>query len=90
MFVNDILGYSDFFVAIQDVLGLNHPATVLRDEYQFCTSGPTPYPNIDLGCRSHVYDLYAFNGQHIGLIFYNRNLWPKFSGSGFMSMRCMW
>ncbi len=75
MFVNDIMDYSDFFVAIQDGVGLNHLATVLRDGYQPCIPGAAPAPATDLGWRTATYDLSAYKGQHIRLAFSNRNLW---------------
>jgi hypothetical protein len=75
LFVNDIMDYSDFFVAIQDGVGLNHLATVLRDGYQPCIPGMAPPAGTDLGWRIAHYDLSAYKGQHIRLVFSNRNLW---------------
>jgi hypothetical protein len=77
MFVNDILDYSDFFVAVQDGVGLNHLANILRDGYRPCTPGVAPAPGTDLGWRRASYDLSAFKGQHIRIVFSNRNLWPQ-------------
>lgn len=77
MYVNDIVDYSDFFVSVQDGLGLNHLATILRDGYQPCASGVAPYAGTSLGWRTASYDLSAFKGQHIRLVFSNRNLWPN-------------
>lgn len=76
MFVNDIMDYSDFFVAIQDGVGLNHLTTVLRDGFQPCGANVAPPPGTDLGWRSASYDLSQFKGQYIRLVFSNRNLWP--------------
>jgi len=76
MFVNDIMDYSDFFVAIQDGVGQNHLATVLRDGYKPCTPGIPPATGTDLGWRSVTFDLSAYKGQHVRLVFSNRNLWP--------------
>ena len=76
MYVNDIMDYSDFFVAIQDGVGLNHLATVVRDGYQPCIPGTAPSAGTNLGWRSVNYDLSAYKGQHIRLVFSNRNLWP--------------
>jgi len=76
MYVNDIMDYSDFFVAIQDGVGLNHLATVVRDGYQPCIPGTAPAAGTNLGWRSVTYDLSAYKGQHIRLVFSNRNLWP--------------
>ncbi|MBW6474534.1 MAG: hypothetical protein K0B14_15515, partial [Anaerolineaceae bacterium] len=76
MFVNDIMDYSDFFVAIQDGVGLNHLQTVLRDGYQPCTPGVAPAAGTNLGWRTARFDLSAYKGQHIRLVFSNRNLWP--------------
>jgi len=77
MFVNDIMDYSDFFVAIQDGVGLNHLQTVLRDGYQPCIPGTAPKAGTDLGWRSASFDLSAYKGEHIRLVFSNRNLWPN-------------
>jgi len=73
MFVNDIRDYSDFFVAIQDGVGLNHLQTVLRVGYSGNTAPPAGY---DMGWRSVTHDLSAYKGQHIRVVFFNRNLWP--------------
>jgi tripartite motif-containing protein 71 len=75
MQVNDIMDYSDFFVAIQDGVGLNHLQTVLRDGFQPCVPAQPPAPGQDLGWRSATIDLSAYKGQHIRLVFSNRNLW---------------
>lgn len=77
MFVNDIMDYSDFFVAIQDGAGLNHLETVLRDGFQPCVPGQPPSAGQDLGWRSGQNDLSAYKGQHIRIAFSNRNLWPQ-------------
>jgi len=76
MFVNDIMDYSDFLVAIQDGVGLNHLATVIRDGFQPCIPRVAPAPGRDLGWRSVTYNLSAFKGQTIRVVFANRNLWP--------------
>ena len=76
MFVNDTIDYSDFFVEIQDGVGLNHLATALRDGYQPCIPGTAPTRGTNLGWRKKSYDLSAYKGQYIRLIFSNRNLWP--------------
>ena len=73
MFVNDIMDYSDFFVAIQDGVGLNHLETVLRAGYP---GSVAPAAGYDMGWRSARFDLSAYKGQHIRLVFSNRNLWP--------------
>ena len=77
MFVNDIMDYSDFFVAIQDGVGLNHFATVVRDGFQPCIPGIPPSSGRNLGWRSIAYDLSAYKGKPIRLVFSNRNLWPN-------------
>ena len=76
MVVNDIRDYSDFFVDIQDGVGLNHLATVVRDGYQTCANTAPP-AGTDLGWRTLRYDLSAYKGQSIRLVFANRNLWPN-------------
>jgi hypothetical protein len=77
MHVNDIRDYSDFFVSIQDGVGANHLATVLRDGYQPCGSNTAPTAGTDVGWRSGGYDLSAHRGQHVRLVFANRNLWSN-------------
>jgi len=77
MNVNDIMDYSDFFVEIQDGVGRNHLATVLRDGYQPCVPNVAPPAGTDLGWRSVSYDLSTYKGQSIRLVFINRNLWPN-------------
>jgi hypothetical protein len=76
MWVNDIRDYSDFFVEIQDGVGLNHLATIVRDGYQSCNNAPPPAA-LDMGWRQAIYDLSAYKGQSIRLVFWNRNLWPN-------------
>jgi DNA-binding beta-propeller fold protein YncE len=76
MITNDIIHYSDFFVAVQDGAGLNHLKTVIRDGYQPCIPNLAPPAATNLGWRSVRVDLSEFKGQNIRLVFYNRNLWP--------------
>ena len=80
VFTNDFVEYSDFFVEIQDGVGLNHLATVVRDGYESETKKTLPYPGTDLGWKSVTYDLSAFRGQTIRLTFSNRNLLPESKG----------
>jgi len=80
MSVNDILDYSDFFVAVQDGVGLNHLETVLRDGYNPCNPGEPPSAAQDLGWRSVSFELSKYKGQHIRINFSNRNLWPDSLG----------
>ena len=61
-------------MAIQDRVGLNHLATVVRDGY-LCGNF-APAPATDLGWRTRRYDLSAYKGQSIRLVFANRNLHP--------------
>ncbi len=77
LIVNDIRDYSDFFVEIQDGVGLNHLSTVLHDGYQPCIPGVAPAAGTDLGWRTKTYDLSAYKGQYIRIVFSNRNLWPE-------------
>jgi hypothetical protein len=76
MNVNDIIHYSDFFVEIQDGIGLNHLQTVIRSGYQPCTPGIAPPENTNLDWRKVNVDLSAYKGQYIRIVFHNRNLWP--------------
>jgi len=80
MSVNDILAYSDFFVAVQDGAGLSHLETVLRDGYNPCNPGEAPSAGQDLGWRTASFDLSKYKGQHIRINFSNRNLWPDSLG----------
>jgi len=77
MYVNDIIDYSDFLVSIEDGVGLNHLATVIRDGFQPCIPRVAPAPGRNLGWRSVTYDLSAYKGQYIRVVFANRNLWPN-------------
>ncbi|MBI4673838.1 MAG: SMP-30/gluconolactonase/LRE family protein [Chloroflexi bacterium] len=79
MHVNDTVDYSDFFIEIEDAVGLNHLATVLRDGYLSCKGRRyPPPPGKQLGWfRNNTYDLTLFKGQTIRLKFSNRNLWPN-------------
>jgi hypothetical protein len=79
IFTNDILDYSDFFVEIQDGVGMNHLATVLRDGFNPPTP-VTPDPGKNLGWRIAQYDLSAYAGQHVRLVFHARNLHPNSLG----------
>lgn len=80
MQVNDNMHYSDFLVAVQYGVGLSHVATVVRDGYLPCTGNYAPRPGRDLGWRTGSYDLSAFKGQHVRVVFSNRNLWPDSLG----------
>lgn len=80
MHVNDNMHYSDFLVAVQYGVGLSHEATVVRDGYLPCTGNYAPRPGRDLGWRTAGYDLSAFKGQHVRIVFSNRNLWPDSLG----------
>jgi len=74
MFVNDIIDYSDFFVTIQDGVGLNHLEIVLRDGYPGSVAPPEGH---NIGWRTARFDLSGYKGQHIRVVFSNRNLWPN-------------
>jgi len=76
MFVNDTKDYSDFFVEVQDGVGLNHLATVVHDGFSPCIPGRAPSPGRNLGWRSAHLDLTPYKGQHIRIVFSNRNRWP--------------
>lgn len=77
MFVNDIKAYSDFYVEVQDGVGLNHLAEVVHDGFDPCTPGVPPSPGRNLGWRSAQFDLSPYKGQHIRIVFSNRNRWPE-------------
>lgn len=80
MHVNDNMHYSDFLVAVQYGVGLSHEVTVVRDGYIPCSGNYAPRPGRDLGWRTAGYDLSAYKGQHIRVVFSNRNLWPDSLG----------
>lgn len=80
MYVNDIIDYSDFFVAVQDGVGLNHLETVLRDGYRPCIPNQAPAPGQNLGWRTASFDLSKYKGQHIRINFSYRNLWADALG----------
>jgi hypothetical protein len=70
MYANDILDYSDFYAWISRTNGA-WLADVVRDGYP----GPyAPRPGQDMGWRTATFDLSAYKGQHVRLIFENRNL----------------
>ncbi len=80
LYVNDIIHYSDFLVEIQTGDGRSNLAVVLHDGYQPCTGNYAPKAGRDLGWRTATYDLSAYKGEHIRVVFSNRNLWPDSLG----------
>lgn len=77
MFVNEIKDFSDFYVEVQDGVGLNHLAEVLHDGFDPCSPGVAPSPGRNLGWRSAQFDLSPYKGQHIRIVFSNRNRWDN-------------
>ena len=77
---NDYIELSDFLVEIQDGVGLNHLATVVRDGYVSESKFALPEQATDLGWKTVTYDLSEFRGQTIRLTFSNRNLLPESNG----------
>ena len=74
MFVNDIIDYSDFHVWLTRSNGA-WLAEIKRDGFRSCDDPPqAPPPGYDLGWRTGYYDLSAFKGQTVRLVFENRNL----------------
>jgi hypothetical protein len=70
IYANDILDYSDFYVWLGRENGAQL-ALVLRDGHP----GPqAPLPATDSGWRETTYDLSAFRGQNVRLVFEARNL----------------
>jgi hypothetical protein len=70
LFVNDVVEHSDMIVWLSRIDGA-WLADIVRDGY----SGPrAPPPAHDMGWRGTEYDLSAHKGQHVRLIFENRNL----------------
>ncbi len=80
MHVNDNMHYSDFLVTVQNGVGDRTERIVIRDGYIPCSGNYAPRPGRDLGWRIGGYDLSAFKGQHIRIVFSNRNLWPDSLG----------
>jgi len=80
MHVNDNLHYSDFLVTVQNGVGDRTERIVIRDGYIPCSGNYAPRPGRDLGWRTAGYDLSAYKGQHIRVVFSNRNLWPDSLG----------
>jgi hypothetical protein len=79
MFVNDIMDYSDFHVWLTRSNG-GWLAEIKRDGFRSCDDPPLPPPpGHDLGWRSASYDLSAFKGQTVRLVFENRNLHGGYS-----------
>jgi len=70
MYVNDVLDRSDLIVWLSDGDGL-WLADVVCDGYPWPSAPP---PGHDMGWRTASYDLNAFKGQTVQLIFENRNL----------------
>lgn len=70
---NDIQANADFFVEVQDAKGYNHLATLLDDGYTPCSVSQPP-PGFDLGWQSANFNLNAYKGQFIRLVFSARNL----------------
>jgi streptogramin lyase len=79
MHVNDTIDFSDFFVEIQDGLGLNHLQTVVRDGFRPCGSDQAPPAATNLGWRQRQLDLSSYKGQTVRIVFQNRNLWSGYS-----------
>jgi hypothetical protein len=80
MHVNDNMHYSDFLVIVQNGVGDRTERIVTRDGYLPCSGNYAPRPGRDLGWRTGSYDLSAFKGQHVRIVFSNRNLWPDSLG----------
>jgi hypothetical protein len=79
MFVNDIIHYSDFHVWLPKSNGA-WLAEIKRDGFRSCCDPPlAPPPGYDLGWRTASYDLSAFKGQTVRLVFENRNLHGGYS-----------
>jgi hypothetical protein len=74
MYANDILDYSDLYVWLSAPNGA-WLADVLRDGFRSPEDPPrAPSPGHDMGWQMATYDLSAFKGQHVRLVFENRNL----------------
>ncbi len=69
---NDTQANASFFVEVQDVFGQNHLATLLAAGAP--GSGGQVPPGDDLGWQSARFDLSAYKGQYIRLVFSVKNL----------------
>jgi len=79
MFVNDIIHYSDFHVWLTRSNGA-WLAEIKRDGFRSCYDPPlAPPPGYDLGWRTGMFDLSAFKGQTVRVVFENRNLHGGYS-----------
>jgi hypothetical protein len=76
VFVNDKIDSSDFYVWLTKSNGA-WLAEIKRDGYD---SPAAPPPGHDLGWRTASYDLSAFKGQTVRLVFENRNLGDESQG----------
>jgi hypothetical protein len=84
MFVNDLMGYSDFHVWLTRTNGA-WLAEITRDGFRTCEYDPNGNPyappaGYDLGWRTASYDLSTFKGQTVRLVFENRNLYDTSLG----------
>jgi len=77
---NDSINSSNFLVEIQDGVGLNHLATVVKDGIDPETKQAYPDAGFDAGWTTITYDLSAFRGQSVRLLFSNRNELPVSTG----------
>lgn len=77
---NDSINSSNFLVEIQDGVGLNHLATVVKDGIEPETKQAYPDVGFDAGWKTITYDLSAFRGQTVRLLFSNRNELPDSTG----------
>jgi hypothetical protein len=79
MFANDIIHFSDFNAWISRSNGA-WLADVVRDGFRSCQDPPqAPPAGHDLGWRKASYDLSAFKGEMVRIVFENRNLHSGYS-----------
>jgi hypothetical protein len=79
MFANDIIHFSDFNAWISRSNGA-WLADVVRDGFRSCYDPPrAPPAGHDLGWRTASYDLSAFKGETVRIVFENRNLHSGYS-----------
>ena len=80
VFSNDQISKSNFIAEIQDGVGLNNLDIIVLDGYQGIDQIDTSDTATNLGWKSVAYNLTPYKGQHIRLVFTNRNLYPDSQG----------
>jgi len=80
VFTNENINKSNFIAEIQDGVGLNNLDILVLDGFDESTPLERLEAGTDLGWQFVDYDLSQYRGQHIRLVFSNRNLYPDSQG----------